>query len=118
MERNSNKFSSFFDGVIDAVYFTDLDNTDHEANGCDFSVGAMVELEMEAMSFFTKCRNHIPKGMAHQAGIDFWLTRNGHGTGFWDRGEYGGWQTFLTLEAEKFGEAAVYLGDDGLAHIG
>lgn len=21
-----------------------------------------------------------------QAGSDFWLTRNGHGTGFWDRG--------------------------------
>ena len=24
--------------------------------------------------------------LAEQAGHDFWLTRNGHGAGFWDRG--------------------------------
>mgnify|MGYP000679953472 FL=1 len=24
-------------------------------------------------------------GLEAQAGHDFWLTRNGHGTGFWDR---------------------------------
>lgn len=118
MTGTDNKFLVFFEGVINAVYFTDLDNTDHEANGCDLSVGAEIELEREAKSFFATCRNHIPEGMFHQAGVDFWLTRNGHGTGFWDRGEYNGWQTFLTLEAESFGEAHVYLGDDGLAHIG
>lgn len=30
-----------------------------------------------------------------QAGMDFWYTRNGHGTGFWDRGE---------LKAEGLGD--------------
>jgi hypothetical protein len=28
-----------------------------------------------------------PDGIFAQAGHDFWLTRNGHGTGFWDRPE-------------------------------
>lgn len=53
-----------------------------------------------------------------QAGHDFWLTRNGHGAGFWDRGleEVGdrlaaacGWQT-------AFPEMNLYIGDDGKIH--
>lgn len=47
------------------------------------------------------------------AGHDFWLTRNGHGCGFWD----GDWnqpaETALTTLSESFGETWVYLGDDG-----
>jgi hypothetical protein len=41
-----------------------------------------------------------------QAGHDFWLTRNGHGAGFWDRGlgEIGG---MLTDAAKAFGDVCV-----------
>jgi hypothetical protein len=50
------------------------------------------------------------------AGHDFWLTRNGHGAGFWD----GDWQepaaTILTDAAHAFGEVDLYIGDDGLIH--
>ena len=46
------------------------------------------------------------------AGHDFWLTRNGHGAGFWD----GDWPepeaTRLTKAAEAFGEIDLYVGDD------
>lgn len=48
---------------------------------------------------------------------DFWLTRNHHGAGFWDRGyeeEYG---RELTAIAERFGEKSTYLGDDGLIYF-
>ena len=44
-------------------------------------------------------------GSDSQNGHDFWLTRNGHGAGFWDRGypkEVGDW---LTKAAHAFGEA-------------
>jgi len=48
-----------------------------------------------------------------QAGHDFWLTRNGHGAGFWD----GDWSEpageQLTAAAKKFGELSLYVGDDG-----
>lgn len=58
------------------------------------------------------------------SGHDFWLTRNGHGTGFWDRyleypddrervkalGEK------LTKAAHAFGEFDLYIGDDGLIY--
>ena len=51
-----------------------------------------------------------------RAGHDFWLTRNGHGAGFWD----GDWSepeaTILTEAAHKFGEFDLYVGDDGMIY--
>ena len=52
------------------------------------------------------------------AGHDFWLTRNGHGCGFWD----GDWPEDagerLTASAERFGEVDLYVGDDGKIYQG
>ncbi len=48
-----------------------------------------------------------------QAGHDFWLTRCGHGCGFWD----GDWTepaaTILTDASKAFGNVDLYVGDDG-----
>ena len=53
-----------------------------------------------------------------QAGTDFWLNRNGHGAGYWDRAEiYGEAQaTALDKAATAFNEADLYLGDNGLVY--
>lgn len=56
------------------------------------------------------------------AGHDFWLTRNGHGVGFWDR--YSESQNkaahdlgdVLSEVARKFGESFMYFGDDKKIH--
>ena len=54
---------------------------------------------------------------ASQGGHDFWLTRNGHGAGFWDRywrdddGEAHG--RALSDLARGFGGFDLYIGDDG-----
>lgn len=51
------------------------------------------------------------------AGRDFWLTRNGHGAGFWD----GGWDepaaAALTSAAHGFGDTDLYWGDDGELYL-
>lgn len=51
-------------------------------------------------------------GRDSRAGHDFWLTRNGHGAGFWD----GDWPepqaTRLTDACKAFGEFNLYVGDD------
>jgi len=51
------------------------------------------------------------------AGHDFWLTRNGHGAGFWD----GDWEEKkgerLTEASKKFGESNLYVGDDGKIYV-
>lgn len=46
-----------------------------------------------------------------QAGGDFWLTRNGHGAGFWDRG-LGELGERLSKAAKAFGGSDLYIGDN------
>jgi hypothetical protein len=46
------------------------------------------------------------------AGHDFWLTRNHHGCGFWDRG-LGELGDQLTKASQQFDEIDLYVGDDG-----
>jgi hypothetical protein len=50
------------------------------------------------------------------AGHDFWLTRNGHGAGFWDRG-LGELGDALTQAAKSFGQCDLYVTDDGAIAI-
>jgi hypothetical protein len=47
-----------------------------------------------------------------QIGIDFSLTRNRHGSGFWDRGASGAGEA-LTEAAHPWGETTVFLDDNG-----
>ena len=57
------------------------------------------------------------RGKANEAGHDFWLTRNGHGAGFWD----GDWPEDigekLTKSAKKFGESDLYEGSDDMGDL-
>ena len=52
-------------------------------------------------------------GVESHAGHDFWLTRCGHGAGFWD----GDWDEpygqELTKAAKAYGNVDLYVGDDG-----
>ena len=52
-----------------------------------------------------------------QAGHDFWLTRNRHGAGFWN-GDWFNVSGSLTQLAQTFGEADLYVGDDGRIYQG
>ena len=51
-----------------------------------------------------------------QFGHDFWLTRNGHGCGFWDRG-LGQLGDNLTKWAKSYGGASVIVGRGGKLYI-
>jgi hypothetical protein len=57
-----------------------------------------------------------PNYNASRAGHDFWLTRNRHGAGFWDRG-LGAVGDELTREAHTYGDESCYLGDDDRLHF-
>ena len=50
-------------------------------------------------------------GTPEQFAHDFWLTRNGHGAGFWDRG-LGEVGEKLTKMAEAYGAVDLYLNDE------
>lgn len=50
------------------------------------------------------------------AAFHFWLTRNGHGDGFWAGDWPEPYAAQLTTIARSFGEADLYVGDDGLIY--
>jgi len=60
---------------------------------------------------WNKIANNLPL-----AGHDFWLTRNGHGSGFWD-GDWPESGDILTTACEQYGECFLYLGDDKKIYI-
>ena len=51
-----------------------------------------------------------------RAGHDFWLIRNGHGAGYWDRG-LGKLADKLTELAKSCRECYLYVGHDGLVYV-
>lgn len=55
-------------------------------------------------------------GDGEQNGHDYWLTRNHHGAGFWDRGYPKDAADILTRAAHADGSRDWYVGDDGLIY--
>lgn len=67
----------------------------------------------DCINFYNENADDIATGDDERAGHDFWLTREGHGAGFWD----GDWDdeigSRLTDAAHQYGEVYIYVGDDG-----
>lgn len=63
--------------------------------------------------------NHGPQGSGpfEMAGHDFWLTRNGHGAGFWDGDWPEPYGDRLDRAARLFGQCDVIVADDGTLQV-
>lgn len=82
VSNDENQFlRAYFECMIwaDKPEGADLDATDLDL---DFAR----EQTIEALAFYLKNEPFITFENLDQAGHDLWLTRCGHGTGFWDRG--------------------------------
>jgi hypothetical protein len=97
---------------------TDSENDDepfdrnHDIN--DFSNEALAKATADCNSFIAKNEKDLARaGDDEQNGHDFWLTRNGHGAGFWDRGYDKGVSDRLTKASKTYGDESIYRGDDG-----
>lgn len=111
----------FTNACIEAMYFTDTGMDCDIPDDAELSEETRLDLEADCRSFWHRygciievagCASKISKAeQAGQAGHDFWLTRNGHGAGFWD----GHWDTryseLLSRGAELYGEFEIYLWD-------
>lgn len=71
-------------------------------------------MRADCADFWAANRDAIERSglSAAQVGHDFWLTRNRRGAGFWDRG-LGADGAALTDAAHAYGEAYLFVGDDG-----
>ena len=119
---------SFLASYIETALWSSTDDNGTPLDRLDLELAdeTREQMRLDCESFETKVRtllepldmsviNSIPNPayVAH----DFWLTRNGHGAGFWD-GDYPeelGKQ--LTDLAHSFGECTLYIGDDGKLYL-
>lgn len=86
----------------------------------DIHPDSLVKMARDVASFRAYCGRiglSLESLTAESIGHDFWLTRNGHGTGFWDRGYDDELGDRLTDAAHSFGSSDLYIGDDGKVHV-
>jgi len=120
----------FTRGFLEAALWSTTDESDDQGGEPldknysidDFTPHALKELSADCEQF--QRENAADLAVAYEQGIrgsdgddessaghDFWLTRCGHGAGFWD-GDYPEPQaTRLTKSAEKFGDVNLYVED-------
>jgi len=138
MKRNGavseKELEDFMQGYLVTMLWSSTDESDESGGNplddnysvSDISDESFVQARAACESFLSKYGEVIERAELSRnsdgskmfsAGHDFWLTRNGHGAGFWD----GDWSepeaTVLTKGCKEFGEAHPYVGDDGKVYI-
>jgi hypothetical protein len=83
----------------------------------DLAEDTLREIIEDCENFRTEVAEIITAGGfdAKTVAHNFWLTRNGHGAGFWDGG-FGKHGDALTKAAKAYGDTDLYVGDDGLIY--
>ena len=99
----TEKQQRFIAAYFEAVCFTDEVERDELDNLW------VEEQTIDCLCFYSRSHYYFPEGTIEQAGYDFWFTRNGHGTGFWDRPEVYGSAVSedMTKRSQSFGESYV-----------
>lgn len=95
-------FNSFVEGYTEGLAFV------CGISALDISDETLADIRYECEDFLTVEVQGLLGGeqgyTSRQAGTDFYLTRNGHGTGFWDRGLRNGEE--LSTWARVYGESS------------
>lgn len=113
-EENYNTFNQeILKGYLVAALWTEEDEVG-DASLADISSKSKQKAIQDINNFVLKAGDLIKKsGLdAEQIGHDLWLTRNGHGAGFWDR-DLGDIGEKLSGIARNMGNINVFKGDNG-----
>lgn len=115
----------FLDAYIECALWSSTDNADDSGgqpldenyDESDLAPETLAAFKRDCESFQeANAADLAMRGVdIDQAGHDFWLTRNGHGAGFWDRG-LGELGERLTKASKVFGSVDLVIGDDGKIH--
>ena len=114
---------SFTIAYIEAALWSSTDNSDEQGGAPldanygldDISPETLARIISDCKAFQEAHADDIGSEL-ERAGHDFWLTRNGHGAGFFD----GDWEDDvgerLTEASHAYGSVDFYVGDDGLLY--
>lgn len=124
----SIELKAIISGYIDAIEFTECSPDSEFTEGAQFSYDITKEAEEVCTAFYELFKPCLERAMVNNTGYtwqgvghDLWLTRNGHGAGFWDRklGSFGGYDIgdCLSEACKMLGDCCLYEGDDGLLYL-
>ena len=117
---NTDDLLDFVTAYVTCALWSSTDNSDDSGGdplddnyGTDDIEPATFAAMVADCEAFMQANKRDLRGMnIEQAGHDFWLTRNGHGAGFWDRG-LGVKGDRLTKASKVYGSCDLYVGDNG-----
>lgn len=123
-KKPNKDFDTFFTAYLVTALWSSTDEStpeggepmDENYTADDIATETLDTMEIECRQFLEMADKYLD-GDYSQAGHDFWLTRNGHGTGFWD-GDWGKDGDKLTTMAKSFGSVNLYVGDDNKIYQG
>lgn len=111
----------FTKGYVDAIFFLDAgpDNPEFDGLGFyDFAPETLTKIFTDCASFEMLHSKLLEQaGTPEQNGHDFWLTRNYHAVGFWDRGYPKEIGDTLAIASQECDELHLVKGDDGLLYL-
>ena len=91
-----DKLDAFTAAYIEAIYFTETGDSDQPSQEIEMSgelrdtiIAECAEWQADNAKLLAEAYERVGYDEA-RAGHDFWLTRNGHGAGFWCRDELKG----------------------------
>lgn len=127
------KLDTFTEAYITCALWSSNDNADDSGgdpldknySASDISEETMNRMIEDCASFQSDNSSDLERvselADSARAGHDFWLNRNGHGSGFWD--EYFGKDTELYAAFQRLSDASkawgsfdLYIGDDSQIH--
>jgi hypothetical protein len=120
-----SKIDAFTRAYIECALWSSTDNSDDSGGEPldrnysidDIAPATLATMVRDCAAFQAEHADNLAEcdGSDEYNGHDLWLTRNGHGAGFWDRG-YGPVGDRLTAACKACGSVDLYVGDDGLIH--
>ncbi len=123
-EHDASDFEDFLSSYFEAALWSSTDDNDNPMDSNydieDIAPESIERSKQETQAFISQNKELLEQTPEDynmgQAGHDFWLTRVGHGAGFWDRG-LGDVGEALSESARKFGNVDIIVGDDGLLYF-
>ena len=118
-EQDTGDFLTAY--IACALWSTTGEDGRESLEDCELAPGTREQMREDCVDFIKAARTLLnlacerPNYCVEDAGHDFWLTRCGHGAGFWDRG-LGRLGDDLTALCKAWGNVDLYVGDDGLVY--
>ena len=123
--RDFASLDEFTQGYVECLFWLSCNSDNPEMEDCTLS-----DLAPETLASIVEDCADFQKGCAKllelayetggygesSAGHDFYLTRNGHGAGFWDRG-LGKVGDELSAMSKPYGSCDLYKGDNGKLYL-